>query len=94
MDYFTKTQLKERGWSERIISSFLGEPDICQTNPSCVNGPKAKLYAAARVYEAEASQGFRVWWVSIQARREAQSRQAIARSERNRLLNEGVHDGR
>ena len=86
MDFFTKSQLKERGWSDRSIISFLGDPDLERPNPACASGPKGKLYEVSRVFEAESSSAFRAWWVMIQSRREAQSKQAILRKERRSSL--------
>lgn len=53
--YLIKNQLKERGWTEKLIRDFLGEPD---KNKWCGNKHYGgvhicKLYASERILKAE-----------------------------------------
>lgn len=45
--------LKERGWSESLIKTFLGQPDWAVVNPHYKTGPKMRLYDPERVAKAE-----------------------------------------
>jgi len=70
----TKSGLKERGWTEKLIFDFLGEPDLHRPNPHSRNAPDMCLYHLSRVEEAESSPQFEF------AKEKARSRQAAARS--------------
>lgn len=50
--YLSKSRLKLRGWSERMIRQFLGLPDGTFHNPACPARPKL-LYEKKRVFAAE-----------------------------------------
>lgn len=81
---FLATQdLKDRGWTPTLIARFLGEHD--QTRPNGLRMgrrrlPPVKLYAEARVYEAERDDTF----LAAQAR----AADARERAERNRAVRE------
>ena len=54
----TKTDLKNRGWSDRLIRLLLGEPDSTAINRHYRSGPPVQLFDEQRVEEAERQQEF------------------------------------
>lgn len=68
---YTKTHLKDRGWTEGLIAKLLPEPDQTKPNPHYRSGPPMKLYRPDRVAEAEASQAFRGATAALAGRRQA-----------------------
>jgi hypothetical protein len=55
-DHITPARIKsERGWTDSLIKTFLGEPDNTAPNPHYRSGPRMRLYLLARVETAEAS---------------------------------------
>ena len=42
--YLTKSQLKDRGWTDSLIRKFLSEADKTRTNPHYRSGPPMRLY--------------------------------------------------
>lgn len=74
--YFTKTDLRARGWNESMIHRFLRRPDQTKTNPHYRSGPPMQLFEGARVVRAEQQPEF----IAIQekrARRRAGARKAV-----------------
>ena len=59
MDYFTKTELKTRGWSEALISRLLKKPDFTKQNPRNKRWPPMQLYLRYRVLRLEQTDCFR-----------------------------------
>jgi hypothetical protein len=49
------SSLKDRGWTQAMISSVLGEPDDTRKNPRYAKAAPMKLYAEDRVSAAELS---------------------------------------
>ena len=49
----TKTDLKERGWTESVIRKHLGEPDALKNMPYFKKTGKMQLYKLTRVIEME-----------------------------------------
>jgi hypothetical protein len=52
------SELLRRGWTKGLIEKLLGKPDQLMPNPHHRRGPKMRLYARARVLQAEASPDF------------------------------------
>ena len=52
-DYYTTTDLKERGWTDSIVKQHLGKPDGVRANPQGRLRAKIKLFAVDRVHELE-----------------------------------------
>ena len=50
--YFTKTELKGRGWSEELIERLL-VPDIVTENPFNPKGPPIRKFLTNRVHVGE-----------------------------------------
>ncbi|GBF49434.1 hypothetical protein LPTSP4_09470 [Leptospira ryugenii] len=57
-DYFTQTELKNRGWTNKAIMLFYSEPDLLKNNPRYASAPKMKLYDIDKVKEIESSEEF------------------------------------
>src|SRR6266568_504312 len=47
------SQLKERGWTPALITTFLGHPDVLKPNPYYRSSPPWRLYDVSRVEQAE-----------------------------------------
>jgi hypothetical protein len=48
------SHIKQRGWTDALITRFVGNPDHLVTNPAWQGGPKIRLYYRSRVAAAEA----------------------------------------
>src|SRR5579863_8957973 len=72
--YYTKTDLRQRGWSERLITELLGHPDMRQPNPHHESAAPMLLWRDERVVEAERNAEF----VAHQAKRSKRSAAAAA----------------
>jgi hypothetical protein len=59
LDGLPVSELLGRGWTHGLIGKLLGKPDQLTTNPHHRSGPKMRLYARARVLQAEASSDLR-----------------------------------
>ena len=57
-DYFKKTQLKDRGWTESLIKCLLGEPDKILKNRTYGGSAMLKYYQKERVLKAEQTQAY------------------------------------
>jgi hypothetical protein len=53
--YFTKPELRKRGWTDTLIERFLSEPDESRPNP---DGGQMALYLRSRVLTEEESKAF------------------------------------
>jgi hypothetical protein len=88
---FTKTDLKERGWTERLIGELLGSPDEERPNPHYASGPTMKLYLVQRVRAAERRVAFQRSQKGRVARFEAAKKAAATRTRNEgRLIDEFV----
>jgi hypothetical protein len=85
--FLAVSQLKERGWTNALISRFLGDPDELRTNPHYRSGPQMRLYRTERVEQAEASAEFRNAQDCRKAKREAAQ---MALATKKKKLNEYV----
>jgi len=57
--YLTKSEVKDRGWTEMAIEKLLGEPDRMRLNHLYKNTKPIKLYYEDRVLEMEATDHYR-----------------------------------
>src|SRR5262245_5514124 len=80
--YYSRTDLKDRGWNDRLIKTFLGGPDK--------SGRRVCLYEADRVHRAEARPAFAEAQRGSAVRRYAAGRVADAKKERMRLWLEAI----
>src|SRR5262245_5264112 len=75
--YYSRTALKDRGWNDKLIETFLGGPDK--------RGRRVCLYEADRVHRVEARPSFVEAQRGSAGRRYAAGRVADAKKERMRL---------
>ena len=59
IQYISKSLLKQRGWTEGMIKTFLGEPDTEKDNPMYRSAASMKLYDMKRVLAAESGESFK-----------------------------------
>lgn len=57
-EYITRAGLKLRGWTPKIIKSFIFEPDVITKNPYYKAGPPMLLYSFTKILEIENSSDF------------------------------------
>ncbi len=80
----TRSQLRERGWTEAAIRDFAGEPDEILPNPFYRSGAPMQLYDLKRIKRKERTKGFRAWQEKSKARRAAA--QGVADRKREETL--------
>jgi hypothetical protein len=68
---FTRTQLKERGWTEALVKKFLDPPDATRPNPHSKSAAPMRLYTASRVEAAESCEEWRRAAERLRVRSEA-----------------------
>lgn len=71
--FYTKSQLKEKGWTKGLIEKFLPEPDKTKKNPHYRSGPPMQLYLSEKVEQVESTAEFG------EAKEKASKRQESAR---------------
>jgi hypothetical protein len=64
------TLKKERGWTDKLIRHFLGDPDELATNPHHRSGPPMRLYCLDRIEQTEQRADFREAWEKIAQQRD------------------------
>lgn len=93
----TKTGLKERGWTEKSIKMFAGEPDVICRNPHYRSASPMQLWKKDKIEDIEKSQSFKDWGLTRTPDKAASRRAAVEKAvlakkekfhkERNDLLN-------
>lgn len=83
-DYWNKSQLRKRGWSDKAIEEILGRPDRFEENPKYRNAPPMGLFLKTRVNRAELSREYK-GWVERNSNRRSGSRKAVQMKERKLL---------
>lgn len=87
---YTKTQLKERGWTEGLVAKLLPEPDQIKPNPHHRSGPPMRLYRTDRVAEAEACEAFQEATAALANRRRAAMKGVSTKREKLKANLESV----
>lgn len=54
-DFYSTSELKKRGWTERLIQKYLPEPDSSAPNPYRRTGAPKRLYRPSKVHAIEAA---------------------------------------
>lgn len=85
-EWFCISGLKVRGWTDRGIRLFLGEPDKKVPNPHYKSASPMRLYLKARVEEAEETEKF-IEFLESGKKRKTGSRKAVE-TKKQRLLKE------
>lgn len=86
--YITKSTVVKRGWSEKLITELLGEPDREVPNPHYASGPPMQLYDEARVVRVEGTDAFQRASANLKqhrAARTAGAAKAVATKQRKTL---------
>ena len=78
-DHCTQSTLKARGWTAKLISDLLGEPDKTAPNPHYNKGALMRLYDWERVERAENEEEFGRMAAKAEARRVAGRKAAQTR---------------
>lgn len=60
-NFFTKTDLKERGWTDSAITKFLNSFDLEKRNPTYPKSATVKLFETNRVIKAEETDEWQSW---------------------------------
>ena len=76
-------ELRQRGWSDRLIRELLGKPDTIRDSAYHWKGPPRQLYACDRVVVAEADPAF-ISYQGSRARRSAASKATAERKQGKR----------
>lgn len=84
-EYFTKTQLKERGWTDSIIKKFLPKTDLEKKNPFN-RSASIKLYKKEKVRKIEGEQDFQLVFNKSQKR--SRAAKATSNLKVEELINE------
>ena len=86
-DYFKKTQLKDRGWTESLIKCLLGEPDKILKNRTYGGSAMLKYYQKERVLTAEQTQTYKDYQIrTCSMRKKISETQLRAHEERRKKL--------
>lgn len=83
-EYVTTSELKQRGWTPRLIGIFAGEPDKFEKNIVYRSGPKMKLYLLKRIRKIERTKKFKE--AKEKAKRQKESAIKSAETKRQRTL--------
>ena len=79
--YYSKREIKNRGWTDTAIKNFLGDPDKKVRNPRSRRN-KIQLFKVDRVHETESTPEFAQWKRKSAARREAALRAAETKRQK------------
>jgi len=82
-DYYNKSDLKRRGWTDSLIAKFLRDADASRENPKYRNAAPQQLFQIARVNRAEESDEFKVALDRTFKRRDAANAAAATRRTNN-----------
>ncbi len=80
-EMLSKSQFKQRGWTEGMIKVFLPMPDETKVNPKYASASPMKLYKTARIQQVEASADF-VAKKQAADKRKAAAKKATATKQR------------
>jgi len=79
----TLTAIKKRGWTDGLIRSLLGDPDLVKTNPRGWSRAPMRLWKQERVEQAEATDEWQEAQERLASRRaKARQRAAARRAEK------------
>jgi hypothetical protein len=57
--YITKSALRDRGWTQKIINELLKSPDLIKPNPMYRKASPMQLYEITKIEAIELSQSFK-----------------------------------
>jgi len=79
---WTKSALKQRGWTDASIRDFLGEPDKLAQNPHYRKAAPMHLYRQSRVKRIEKTKEFNEWKVKSYSRKKSYEKATITKKEK------------
>lgn len=81
-EFFTKTDLKRRGWTESIIKKIGIKPDKTKPNPIYKNAPEMKLFNKTKIQELETSEKFKSLLKNSMKRKKTAQKAVITKKEK------------
>lgn len=90
VEYYSRTAVKKRGWNDKLIEQFLGEPDDIVINMYYKSGPPVCLYDVDRVHAVESTKEFQEVQKSRKKRRDGARKAVATKEERMRQLLDGI----
>ena len=84
IQYINKSLLKQRGWTESMIKTFLGEPDTEKDNPIYKSAAPMKLYDMKRVLVTESNDRFKER--RLKAERRSKTMKDVAEFKKQELM--------
>lgn len=81
-EYTTKSQLKERGWTDTMIKKFLGTPDATKVNPFYSSAAPMGLYDVKRVKKVERTKAFKEAMEKSEARKAAAEKAVVTKMKK------------
>jgi hypothetical protein len=82
--HYTKTQLKERGWTDRIIRIYMPEPCLKKKNNYYKCAPDICLYEKEKIHKIESLEDFKIEIKKSEKRRN--SMKLVAERKRQELI--------
>lgn len=80
-EYLTFRQLRNRGWSKRMVERFLESADALTENPHLSSGRPMRLYSAGRVDMAEIRDDFKACIAAAKIKSDRSNAIHVAKSE-------------
>lgn len=73
----TKSRLKsERGWTDKLLKTFLPDPDLTKPNPNYKSGPPMLLFSLEKIEAIERTEEFQLEQASV-AKRKQSAKKAV-----------------
>jgi len=85
-NYYTKTELKERGWTESIIKKMEITPDLFKQNPYYKSSPAMKLYSIESIKKLEKTEQF-IKLKEKSEKRKKSAKKAVESKKRKNIKN-------
>lgn len=81
-EYCSKSALKSRGWTDKLIELFLKSHDKESKNPYYSSASPVKLYLLSRVEDAEKTSGFQEYKQKNERRKDGSKQAVITKKEK------------
>lgn len=91
--YYSRSDLKKRGWTDAMINRFLSDPDRTGVNPHYSTAAPMKYYLCKRVHKVEESTKYSEW-VQKNANRRKAARKVAERKRQEKEKLEQEEDER
>ena len=80
IEYFTKTAMRERGWTDSVMKALSMEPDLQKVNPRYKKAAPMLLYEKDKVLTIESTENFKIL-IEKQALRKQSAKKAVETKE-------------